>query len=274
MRFNDATRNPGPWASTARRDRRSRQFLPERQAGFRLEERALLTGAPIVSSTGPISGLDGNLLAFNLANGANSDGTSAATDTFVIDWGDGTSSTGTVDASTDPNTPYAFSVQGSHMYEEEGPFTITVTVTNHNGGTATGSSTSPATINEGGVFAGGTGTVVIHANNPDPYAIAVFHDDPSAQPNGSAPDTQPPNTAYNPDTPSNFTVSANWGDGNTTGGVVVGGNTAFHSPGAFSVFGDQAHTYATPGTYSVVTTISENGVPGSVTATSTVVVIP
>jgi hypothetical protein len=278
MRFNDATRKPGPWAWSPRRDRRSRRFLPERQANFRLENRALLTGVPIVTSTGPISGKDGDLLSDNLANGANSDGTSAATDTFLIDWGDGTTSTGTVTQSSDPNTPYAFSVQSGHEYFEEsaeqpgGVYTITVTVTNHNGGTATGSSTSAATITEGGIFTGGTGTVTINVGQPDPFAVATFHDDPSGQPN-----PQPANTPFNPDVPSDFTASVDWGDGHTTGGTIVGGNTAGHTPGAFSIFGDQSHTYSTTGTFTVTTTISQVGTSEGAstvvgTATSTVIV--
>jgi hypothetical protein len=52
-------------------------------------------------------------------------------------------------------------------------------------------------------------------------------------------------------TPNNFTATINWGDGGRSSGAVAG-----PTGGPFTVSG--AHTYVSPGTYSVTVTLEDN----------------
>jgi hypothetical protein len=61
-------------------------------------------------------------------------------------------------------------------------------------------------------------------------------------------------TDTTPSPASGYTVSVNWGDGNTTAGSV-----ASNPDGSFSVTGNAAHTYTADGTYTVTMSISETG---------------
>jgi hypothetical protein len=61
-------------------------------------------------------------------------------------------------------------------------------------------------------------------------------------------------TDTTPSPASGYTVSVNWGDGNTTAGTV-----ASNPDGSFSVTGNAAHTYTADGTYTVTFSISETG---------------
>ena len=154
----------------------------------------------------------------------------AASDfTAAIDWGDGTSSAGTVTGSGG-----AFTVSGSHTYLAAGDNTVLVTLEDDDPGTATATATSHALI--GATLAGDV--VLTNANEGVAISavVATFED------------------ANNTDTPGSFTASIDWGDTTTTTGTVSGSN------GSFSVSGD--HTYADEATAPMkvtVTRISDNG---------------
>jgi hypothetical protein len=49
--------------------------------------------------------------------------------TATIDWGDGTTSSGTLAKGSSQSPPPSFAVTGGHTYAGSGPFTVTVTVT-------------------------------------------------------------------------------------------------------------------------------------------------
>jgi hypothetical protein len=158
---------------------------------------------------------------FTTSNTANIAGDFA----ISIDWGDGTTTPGTVSGSNG-----SFTVAGSHTYTANGDDTITVFVNDDAADAAFGSATSQALI---GVGFGGH--VVLSAASEGqeigPGAtIATFADSNLG------------NTA------SNFTASIDWGDGQTTSGTVVGAS------GSFSVLGD--HTYADEGDPQVTVTIT------------------
>ncbi|MDB5353044.1 MAG: hypothetical protein JWN86_4291 [Planctomycetota bacterium] len=157
----------------------------------------------------------------------------------TIDWGDGTpTSAGTVSQPGGPGT--AFVVRGTHTYSEEGgPFTITVGVSDGNGGIFTAATLVTAVADA--TLSAGTPLPISGAENQllSNVPVATFVD---ANPNATAAD---------------FTASINWGDGSPiASGLVtlVGGSAA----GAiFAISG--SHTYASAGTFSVTVTALDKG---------------
>jgi hypothetical protein len=145
-------------------------------------------------------------------------GSSTTTGTFTasIDWGDGTTSTGTI--TTDPKG--GLDVGGTHTYSQAGWYPITVTVSDQSG-TQVGEALSkasvapaPPTVKAKGVeFTATAGTQFSGV-------VATFSD---ARANPAAAD---------------FTATIDWGDGTTSTGTV----SFDSSTGVFDVSG--AHTYA------------------------------
>ncbi len=84
------------------------------------------TGRPNFVSTNPVSGI---MATFTDAN----PGATTADFTASINWGDASTSTGTVSGPSGG----PFSVSGSHTYAALGPYTITVTIVDDGGSTAT-----------------------------------------------------------------------------------------------------------------------------------------
>jgi hypothetical protein len=73
----------------------------------------------------------------------------------VVDWGDGSSSSGTI--STDPAGPTAFDVNGRHTYARPGGYTISTTITDESGGAQT-TVTSSAAVSAASQSGSGSGT--------------------------------------------------------------------------------------------------------------------
>src|SRR5437868_5687549 len=115
----------------------ARRFLGRRRLRpnlDRLEGRALL--AVITPSSVPISpaAVEGASFTAVVAKFTDSDGnTDAGRYTAMIDWGDGHSSPGTVV----PDSKAGFDVQGTHTYDEEGPFVVVATIGDPDGDSAT-----------------------------------------------------------------------------------------------------------------------------------------
>jgi hypothetical protein len=161
----------------------------------------------------------------------------AASFTATIDWGDGTTSPGTITGSSG-----SFQVSGQHTYADEGSFTFTVTVTETGAGGATASSTATATVTEADVLSGSPVVLNVKAGLPFHGTVATFTDTNTANVSGD------------------FTATIDWGDGTTGPGTVSGGG------GSFTVSG--THTYATTGSFRVVVTLTDDA-PGTATATVT-----
>jgi hypothetical protein len=155
----------------------------------------------------------------------------------TIDWGDGTTSAGTV-----VEQAGVYLVLGSHTYGDEGSFTATVTVTDPGAGTATASAQSTATVAEGDVLTGTPWTITAPPNKTFGITVATFTD---------------ANTA---NAPSDFTATIDWGDGTTSAGI-VGGGTA----GKYTVKG--SHDYTSSGTFAVNVTLMDDDA-GTATATA------
>lgn len=156
----------------------------------------------------------------------------------TINWGDATTSAGTVSGGGG-----AFSVSGTHTYAGPGTFTVTVTLSDDAPGTATAMVTSTAHVAGAGLnafpvtFAATEGTAFngVVATFTDSRAGAV---------------------------PANFSASINWGDGAMTAGTVTA-----NGGGVFSVSG--THTYADEGSFSVPVQVTDNVSTMTANTTST-----
>jgi VCBS repeat protein len=165
---------------------------------------------PLNFSANPGQSFTGNLASFTTSYTGNVAGDFSAT----IDWGDGTTTGGTVSGGSGN-----FLVSGSHTYTAGGNDTFRVTVFDDAPGTASISGTGTATINFAGQMVLHSATEGTAIANGTP--VATFSDS-----NGG-------------DTPSDFTATITWGDGTTSSGTVSGG------AGTFTVSG--GHTYADEG---------------------------
>jgi hypothetical protein len=159
----------------------------------------------------------------------------------TVNWGDGTSAAASFGAAGS-----AVTVSGSHLYGEEGNYTVTTTFSQ---GTAfTVIVSSAATVADAPLTATATPFVPLQGVPFSGTRVATFVD---ANPLGQIGD---------------FAATINWGDGTTSSGTVT-------QPGgvgtAFAVTG--THTYATPGTDTVSATIVDDG-GQSATASFTVTV--
>ena len=167
----------------------------------------------------------------------------------VINWGDGTTSLGTIT----PNGNGASTVTGSHAYAEEGnsihggtPFTITVTLYN----STPVSVTDTANVAEAPISATGGFTISAVENQSFTAAVATFIDTGGPE---------------NPNDPGDYSATINWGDGTaaSTGTITLSSQT-------FTVSG--SHTYSGSGTFIITVNITHETV--SATATSAAIVTP
>jgi hypothetical protein len=156
--------------------------------------------------------------------------------TATIDWGDGTTTGGTVTSAGDGS----FNVSGAHTYSDEYELTVTVSVTDSDG--TSGSAGGFVNVGEGdnGVVCG----TALAPTLGVPYSgpVASFTD------------------VYLAQVASDFSATIDWGDGSpmTSGTVAVGPSCGSNpsGPGSFEI--DGAHTYTVPGTYRVAVFLSED----------------
>ena len=162
-------------------------------------------------------------------------GDTAATLTAAINWGDGTTTSGTVSGSNG-----AFTVTGGHSYADEGSELLGVTITD-----TANSTTLPlsgtVTVAEGDVLTPHGLTFTANPGQAFTGTVATFTDSDTANVAGD------------------FTATINWGDGTTTAGVIT--DTA----GTITVTG--THTYAGSGQDAVSVTLTDDA-PGTATATA------
>lgn len=200
-------------------------------------EQTVAVDGKISASGTSVSATEGKSFSGTVATFSDPDSNASASEySATIDWGDGTTSSGTVSGSNGN-----FTVSGTHTYSEEGSRTITVTISDtdnsSNGATASSTATiSDAALHASGVTPSSSGTTASGT-------VATFTDD---DPNGTL---------------SDYTASINWGDGTTTTGTVG------KSGGKFTVSG--SHKYAKSGTFTIKTTIKDKG-GSTATATTTV----
>jgi hypothetical protein len=194
----------------------------------------LATPPPVITAV-TITATEGSPFSGTVATFTETDGDTNFTAT--IDWGDGTTTSGTIT----PGASGTFTVSGSHTFAEEGG-RVTVTVHDIADG-IDGSATSASTVADPAVvLAGASGTPsVAEGDGSQSLTLATFTDPPGAEPLG------------------NYTASINWGDGTpATPGVI-----SFAS-GVFTVSG--SHAYAEEGSYSVTITVHHDLAPDATVA--------
>lgn len=149
--------------------------------------------------------------------------------TATIYWGDSTSSVGTIVA-----TSSGYAVKGTHTYSTQGTYNTTVTIADaYQIATVTGQNiiADIPLIVTGQTISALLPKIALGF-------VATFTDDPQLS-------------------ASNFTASINWGDGSTSGGIIVANPL---KAGSFYVLG--AHIYKKRGTFITATTIT-NKLEGS-----------
>ena len=195
-----------------------------------------------LSATGsPVSATEGASLTGQVASFMDGDPGGAVSDySATITWGDQTTSAGTIAA----NGSGGFAVSGSHVYAEEGAYTVTVTI--RDAGGATASATSSASVADAALTATGSPSFREHHRTNFTAVVATLSD---ADPGGVATD---------------FTAQISWGDGTTTGGMIVA-----RTGGGFAV--SASHNYSRNGTYTVTIRLTDAG--GATTSTTTSIVV-
>lgn len=172
---------------------------------------------PIVNTIANATIIEGGTYT---ANGTFSDTDANATSwTATVDYGDGSGS--------QPLTLSGSSYSLDHVYQDNGVYTVTVSITDNQG--ATGTQTATATVNNAaptvGAITAPSSPVLI---NTTMSASASFTD---------------------PGVLDTHTASWNWGDGTTTTGTVTENNGS----GAVS----NNHTYSTTGVYTITLTVTD-----------------
>jgi uncharacterized repeat protein (TIGR01451 family) len=208
-----------------------------------------VTAGPAFSATERITSDVQTVATFTDPAGPENDG-QADTYMATVDWGDGANSVATlanggIVLESDGET---FSVKLAHKYADEGTFTVTTTL-DHEGvpsppvtTTATVADNDHLTATPGGPITSTYGASLAGET------LATFTDTDTSAP------------------ASNFVITIDWGDGQSSDGTVSGGN------GSFAVMGD--HAYAGVGDYTVDVTIRDDGGTAMAEASTTVTIEP
>jgi hypothetical protein len=171
-----------------------------------------------------------------------------------IDWGDG-SPVDTTSGALVPVTAGAYSVRGTHTYDNAGTYAVTATVEDTAGvpERADGSSgpgnlvttTATATVAEAALAIQGAGQLTVHASNTGTVTLATFTD------------------ASSFGTASDYHAQINWGDGQSSAGTVgwVDGTT-------WAVTGSHVYAYTGPAPHPLQVSIQDAGGSTATAATS------
>ena len=215
-------------------------LAPGASAYFSLEQPPSITGEitveqPIIVNSTTISATEGASFSGVVATASDADPASTASEyEATIEWGDGSTSAGTVTGSGG-----SFSVSGTHTYAEEGSNPVKVTLTDKDTAANHGDATSTATVADAALTASGVSTSSAQAFSG---TVANFTD---------------PNTGGSA---GEFTATIDWGDGTSSSGTVSG------SGGSYSVKG--SHTYTSTGKFTVkVHVVDEGGSTADATTT-------
>jgi hypothetical protein len=149
----------------------------------------------------------------------------------TINWGDSFSSAATL---VGTGTPGVYSIEGSHTYAEYGNYTVSASVTDTGGNTASANST--ATVADAALSATGVNISATEGAPLSNVTVATLTDSAGTYTNLS-----------------NLSATINWGDSSSSAATLVGTGT----PGIYSIEG--SHTYAEYGNYTVGVSVTDTG---------------
>ena len=187
----------------------------------------LATGTTIALSEG--SSFNGVVATFTDADPAGTVADYSAT----IDWGDGSTTAGSVTASNG-----GFNVSGSHKFVEDGTYTVTVTIADVGGSTT--NATTKANIAEAALLGSSVTLSGFERTSLENVLVATF-----AHGDGSEP-------------ASHFTATISWGDGSTSTGVVTESATTYLVSGS--------HDYLDEGTFAISVQVTDDAASSTVTS--------
>lgn len=197
---------------------------------------------PSITAAGtPVSATEGAAYSGQVATFTDPDTSATASEyAATIEWGDGTSTEGTVSGSGG-----GFAVSGEHTYADEDSYEVKVAINDRDNSAISASATSSATVLDAALAASGVSPMPI---SPQSFGgtVANFTDS---------------NTTS---TTADFTAMIEWGDGTpATAGAVTG------EGGSYSVSGN--HTYEGTGYFTIKVHIVDDG--GSTADATTQVLI-
>lgn len=196
--------------------------------------------APLTAPAATLTATEAGFLTATVATFTDADPNGTVSDyTATIDWGDGSSVTGTIAAGASGG----FDVSGTHAYAEDGTYTVTVKIADAGGATAT--ATSSVTVSEPAL----TGTAASIAGTE---RVAL-----SSEPTGGPPVVDEAVVATfthgpNLEPTADFTATIDWGDGTSSAGTIA---AALPAGTGYQVLG--AHTYLDEGAFAITVTISD-----------------
>jgi hypothetical protein len=192
---------------------------------------ATIADAPLAAGAAvSISGTEQAPVSGTVANFSDANPDASAADyVATVNWGDGSSTAGTVTK----QSPGAFSVSASHTYAEEGSYPTAVTINDKGGASITVGGT--ATIADAALTAGSAVTITATSGTAFSGSVGTFTDADTAAPAGD------------------FSGTITWGDGSTSAATITATSTA----GQFGVTG--SHTYAAAGTFTISVAIRDVG---------------
>ncbi|HYR15729.1 MAG TPA: hypothetical protein VEQ67_16160, partial [Mycobacterium sp.] len=195
---------------------------------------------PIAATGAALTATEGAPFSGTVATFTDPDASSTASEySATVNWGDGSSSAGTVSgASGGP-----FTVTGSHTYAEEGTYSTSVVIEDVDNPTNSATASGSATVGDAALTAGPVAVISGTEGSSVSGTVGSFSD---ANPGATAAD---------------FTATIAWGDGTSSAGVVTG-----PTGGPFTVSG--THTYTEEGSYSINVAVSDTG-GSTVTLTGT-----
>lgn len=199
-----------------------------------------IADAPINATGKSVSAVEGAGATATVATFTDSDSAATASDyTATINWGDTHTSGGTITGGTT-----GFAISGTHLYVEEGSYSVSVTIIDADDPSNSLTTTSTATVADAQL----TAAPACSASTLGSYSgpTATFTDAAGAVSSAS-----------------NFTATIAWGDGTTSAGTITASGA-----GAYSVSG--AHNYASLGQFTIKTTIADDGGNGASTSCTTV----
>jgi hypothetical protein len=190
---------------------------------------ALSAAGFIIATAQPVTSVEGN--AFSGMVGAFTDtnpNQPASNFTANINWGDGTTSTGTIVGGNG-----SFNISGNHTYADESSFSTTVSVQDTDGEAASGSAS--ANVSDAAL------SLISHASSFSfvagvPLANLILGKFGDANPFGTAGD---------------FEATIDWGDGSSSAATISGNGNSFDVAGW--------HTYAISGNFGVSVSTADVG---------------